>query len=75
MTDGWDRVGRPLTDRAERGTRQLGRRLPDRPPGPHDGAPEVTMTATIELDELPGPRGVPLLGNVLDLDRPARSPA
>jgi cytochrome P450/NADPH-cytochrome P450 reductase len=27
------------------------------------------MTATIELDELPGPRGVPLLGNVLDLDR------
>ncbi|MGY1704565.1 bifunctional cytochrome P450/NADPH--P450 reductase [Geodermatophilus sp. SYSU D00697] len=26
------------------------------------------MTATIALDEVPGPRGVPLLGNVLDID-------
>ncbi|HET8599805.1 MAG TPA: cytochrome P450 [Segeticoccus sp.] len=26
------------------------------------------MTATIELEEIPGPRGVPFLGNVFDLD-------
>ncbi|MGY1643485.1 bifunctional cytochrome P450/NADPH--P450 reductase [Geodermatophilus sp. SYSU D00703] len=26
------------------------------------------MTATIALDEIPGPRGVPVLGNVLDID-------
>ncbi|MCV2489319.1 cytochrome P450 [Geodermatophilus sp. YIM 151500] len=26
------------------------------------------MTATIGLDQIPGPRGVPLLGNILDLD-------
>jgi cytochrome P450 / NADPH-cytochrome P450 reductase len=26
------------------------------------------MTTTIDLDEIPGPRGVPLLGNVFDLD-------
>ncbi|MGY1592128.1 bifunctional cytochrome P450/NADPH--P450 reductase [Geodermatophilus sp. SYSU D00708] len=26
------------------------------------------MTATIALDEVPGPRGVPVLGNVLDID-------
>ena len=26
------------------------------------------MTVTIGLDEIPGPRGVPLLGNVFDID-------
>ena len=26
------------------------------------------MTATISLDEIPGPRGLPVLGNVRDLD-------
>ncbi len=28
----------------------------------------VPVTATIDLDEIPGPRGVPLRGNALDLD-------
>ena len=26
------------------------------------------MTATISLDEIPGPRGLPVLGNVRDVD-------
>ena len=26
------------------------------------------MTTTIDLDEIPGPRGLPLLGNAFDLD-------
>ena len=29
------------------------------------------MTATISLDEIPGPRGLPVLGNVRDLDADA----
>ena len=29
------------------------------------------MTATISLDEIPGPRGLPVLGNIRDLDADA----
>ena len=29
------------------------------------------MTATVGLDEIPGPRGVPLLGNIRDIDTAA----
>ena len=33
------------------------------------------MSTTIALDEIPGPRGLPLVGNVFDIDATTRSRA